>query len=241
MTTTRLFSISSASNERKNRAAFTLLELLTVITLISVLSALLMPAISKAKESGRRAVCINNLRQIGLALITYAGENDGFIPAYNSTCYNGRYLQWHTSPYERAYLGLLFPLIIDYGSGADLFYCPSAMTTAYGKNARNSFKVCMPVEKWGVYTTYRYRESLDWALFGQHRRVRIDESASRAIVSDIFTAGTATPYCAHKIGYNVLYLDGSVRWYDDSSGYIFGLGLNDDSGSGTAFNLFDKK
>ena len=57
------------------RTGFTLLELIVVITIISILASLLLPSISRARERGRKASCINNLRQIGLALEMYVADN----------------------------------------------------------------------------------------------------------------------------------------------------------------------
>lgn len=60
--------------------AFTLIELLVVIAIIGLLAALLLPALVKANHSGRRAVCISNLRQVGFAIHAYAEDHDGRIP-----------------------------------------------------------------------------------------------------------------------------------------------------------------
>src|SRR5512136_33555 len=59
------------------RRAFTLIELLVVIAIIAILMAILMPALNRAKEQGKRAACLNNLKQLTLAWIMYADENDG--------------------------------------------------------------------------------------------------------------------------------------------------------------------
>ncbi|MHC4891498.1 MAG: type II secretion system protein, partial [Planctomycetota bacterium] len=59
-----------------NRRGFTLVELLVVIAVIAILMAILMPALNRAREQGKRAVCLNNLRQLTLAWIIYLDEND---------------------------------------------------------------------------------------------------------------------------------------------------------------------
>jgi prepilin-type N-terminal cleavage/methylation domain-containing protein len=64
---------------RRSRA-FTLLELLVVTAIIAILAALLLPALSQTKESGRRIACMNNLRQLGLAARFYTMDEAGFFP-----------------------------------------------------------------------------------------------------------------------------------------------------------------
>ena len=74
----------------EGKQAFTLIELLVVIAIIGVLAALLLPALSKAKEKGRQVQCVKNLKNLQLAWLMYADDHDDYFPRNHFTEYAGR-------------------------------------------------------------------------------------------------------------------------------------------------------
>jgi prepilin-type N-terminal cleavage/methylation domain-containing protein/prepilin-type processing-associated H-X9-DG protein len=72
----------------RHRLGFTLLELLVVVTVIAVLAAMLMPAIRTVRDAASKTQCLGHLRQNGLAVLSYLGDNRGWYPTARQDIYN---------------------------------------------------------------------------------------------------------------------------------------------------------
>ena len=77
-----------------SKTHFTLIELLVVVAIIAILAGMLLPVLGKAREKGRRTVCAGNLKQLGLAALIYAGDNDGYFPVNTGPGSTGTTYVW---------------------------------------------------------------------------------------------------------------------------------------------------
>jgi prepilin-type N-terminal cleavage/methylation domain-containing protein/prepilin-type processing-associated H-X9-DG protein len=100
------------SNAKNGRSAFTLIELLVVIAIIAILAAMLLPVLARAKESGRRIACLNNLRQLSLAAKIYVDDNQGAYPPRDNAN------RWPNRFYD------------NYGKSVKILLCPTDTGTS---------------------------------------------------------------------------------------------------------------
>ncbi len=124
--------------------AFTLIELLVVIAIIGILASLLLPVLSRAKEKGRAVVCLNNLRQWGVATQLFAGDNEDLLPKDGSP--NGTSLQegWYNDlPKvlgQPVYREMPWRTNAGIDPGRSLWICPSNPRRS---NGNNLFHYCL--------------------------------------------------------------------------------------------------
>lgn len=219
------------SPEHRIQSGFSLVELLVVIAIIGVLTALLAPTLARAKSAAKRAACVSNLRQLGLASHLYWGDNDNKMFPYRFTNDSGgtRYwFGWIARGREgerefKAEEGALFP----YLKGRGVEACPSlnlhsrsfklkarGASYGYGYNLHLSPPIAQP----GLRIT-QLKQLDQIALLTDAAQVNTFQSPAspdNPMLEEFyyFNSSDRTVHFRHEGTANVLFLDGHVSQND---------------------------
>jgi prepilin-type N-terminal cleavage/methylation domain-containing protein/prepilin-type processing-associated H-X9-DG protein len=139
--TTDTYLVRNRREFTVRQLGFTLIELLVVIAIIAILAAMLLPALSKAKERAHRAKCMSNERQLGIALLMYANDNKEFLPWFEA---DGTWLWDLGKPAADA--------IVAAGAQPKVFYCPGITASV---NERDLFGAGNQVSWWNFTASRR--------------------------------------------------------------------------------------
>lgn len=215
---------------------FTLVELLVVIAIILILLSLIQPALRRAIDQAKQAVCLNNLRNLGTVLMLYSDDNNGEFPRGNRTSpsspgIDGTYFVSKDSP-----MGIAIPYMEGYFDNPETMYCPLwehpylnldtldsdgedvwvKRSNAFGGFHRD--KTTLPTMFVGI--SYAYRTTLG-PKYDQHVNPKFDDPTT-TVITDHFARREVLYGLAygHPDSYGALYLDNSAKNVQDS-GHIY--------------------
>lgn len=194
-------------NIRRHRQhGFTLIELLVVISIISLLMAILLPAMSASRKRAKRTQCLTRLRELYVAHVDYI-NNESRFPDLNNMEDDGTY-QYNYLIFDGMDFEHNFGPIIQYnGMLEDMrpLYCPVQHDMFHSQST--------PANPWPTVLGLDTRA-------GYARRYNVSRSSfsrmrSKAFLSDLMHLPSVID-SAHKLGVNVAYTDGHVKWVQDT-------------------------
>jgi prepilin-type N-terminal cleavage/methylation domain-containing protein/prepilin-type processing-associated H-X9-DG protein len=196
----------------RGREAFTLIELLVVIAIIAILAALLLPALSGAKQFSLRTKCGSNLREIGLGMAMYADESHGLYPE------SGGLILWdQTDPqtHEQSWMEQIAP----YTKNTNIYRCPSDSLSpwSYFNGVRAAYVVLNAL---GSVDSKQIQFPAAQVLSGDTiwTTGSVDDADkddySQNCVGGPTNGTPAEGWQVHSGGQNVLFTDSHVKWYN---------------------------
>ena len=228
---------------REKRMSFTLIELLVVIAIIGILTSLLLPALQKAKDSAKRATCMSQFRQIMIANVAFAVDNNGKVAWLSTwdphTIWKKNFGGW--GPDKGVVNGCSGSGILldqDYLSDSRIVYCPASTHPKLQPGAAPVWRDD-PANTSG--STYSHQGIMQRTDIRSMNDSSLEPGTS--VASDYFTAYYGGVTTHHRDGYNVAYLDGSGRYYEDPDLAVYSAGRTLYSGGqwNTVYkNYFDR-
>ncbi len=192
-----------------------------VIGIIGVLIAILVPVLSKARETANRVKCLSNLRQLGMAYVAYAAQYRDYVPlgyfsGQKQTNYVVHYNEGGLTFYTM--MGLLYNAkLLD---GPQAIYCPAEPLDRWQFNTPDNPwppREQVSAIQQNTRAGYGCRPTVNWLEDGSwpEQMTQLTKLKNRAILSDL----APTPYFVdrrHRKGMNVFYANGSGQWLDRS-------------------------
>ncbi len=185
----------------KTRKGFALVELMIVIEVVVFLLAMLLPALSRARESARRAQCLNVLKQVITGIKVYSPDYDEYYP---TSAKPGKEINVETHYKD---LGILYP---NYVTSLDVFTCPSSRDKMPRTRTDNTYDNKPFPDEEAEQVSYAY--SYNGEAGRNHVWTEAAPSTTR-ILADRHASKPLTGRSNHKMdGRNAAFQDGRIRW-----------------------------